>query len=910
MRRVRAAVVIAFVLLAGVECSARAQSHLLPANNLECDAMTQPMAVESAAPQLEWRLAAASADAHGVRQGAYRVLVASSRKLLDADTGDIWDSGRVASDATFGIPYRGKTLQPEAVYFWKVMVWDERGEAAGWSGAATWTMAPRTWTAKWIAQRGTTNETAEMPLFRHDFRVKKNLVRAVLDVSALGQGEVHLNGVKVGNAELAPAWTDYRKTIRYDAYDVTSLLREGKNAIGVMVGNGMFNVVRTPHRFTKLVNSFGRPMVLAQMRLTYADGSSQVVATDRTWKTAPGPITFSSTYGGEDYDATKAQTDWDSAGFQATGWKRAEVVQGPGGQLRAEVAPPLRVMKTYAPVKKTEVKPGIAVYDLGQNFAGWPDVSVKGTAGAVLKMTPGELLNADGTVSQQSSGAGRRGSQWYSYTVGRSGDEEQWHPHFGYYGFRYVQVEWTSGAGEVLSLRGDAVHSSSPETGEFESSNTMLNAIHKLIVEAMYNNEVSIFTDCPHREKLGWLEETHLVAPGLLFNNDLRGLYRATEENIADEQKPDGMVPTIAPEYTVFAKQGYGVFDDSPEWGSASVLGGWAAYRAYGDTAALKSEYPVMQRYVKYLAGRAQDGIVAYGLGDWYDIGPGSPGVAKNTSLGVTGTLMLYQDEKTMEKIARVLGKDDDARKYAEQAAQTAAAFNAKFFRTTTGEYDRGSQTANAMPLDLGIVPADHRAEVLAHVVADIHAHNYHVTTGEVGYPYMLRALMDNGENDLLMAMMLRKDPPSYGSQLAAGATSLTEAWDANPHSSQDHFMLGGAEEWFDLGLGGIDFDMSRAKDERIMIRPRVVSGVNWVRSSYDSRIGMVRSAWMREDGGLTLEITVPANASATVWVPVRAGESVVSGGNAADATKLGAEEGSDVYRVTSGTHRFMVKPS
>jgi hypothetical protein len=510
-------------------------------------------------------------------------------------------------------------------------------------------------------------------------------------------------------------------------------------------------------------------------------------------------------------------------------------------------------------------------------------------------------------VSQRSSGAGRRGSQWFSYTIGKTGDVEQWHPQFSYYGFRYVQVEWTSGKGEVVSLRGDAVHSSSPEVGEFASSNATLNAIHKLIVEAMHNNEMSLFTDCPHREKLGWLEETHLVAPGLIFNNNLRGLYRATAENIADEQKPDGMVPTTAPEYTVFAKQGYGVFDDSPEWGSASVLAGWAAYRAYGDVAELQREYPVMRRYVKFLESKAQDGLVVYGLGDWYDIGPGSPGLEKNTTLGVTATLMLYQDAKTMEQIADILGQSEDARGYAALAAQTRAAFNAKFFNQATGEYDRGSQTANAMPLDLGLVPDDRRAEVLAHVVADIRAHDDHLTTGEVGYPYMLRALMDNGKDDVLMAMMLRKDPPSYGSQLAAGATSLTEAWDANPHSSQDHFMLGGAEEWFDRGLGGIDFDISRAKDERITIRPRLVAGVDWVRCSYDSRLGMVRSAWKREGAGVTMEVTVPVNASATVWVPVRTGESVVTNH---DAVKLREEHGAAVYRVASGTYRFAVKGS
>ncbi len=902
MRLVR--VLVALCVLTGTGCGAlRAQSRLMAATELECDAQARPMSVEDA-PQLAWRLTARG-DMHGVAQSAYRVLVASSLRVLEENRGDVWDSGRVKSDATLGVEYRGKALTPEAAYFWKVMVWDERGVAAGWSAAASWTMAPRVWTAKWIAEAGTTNETAQMPVFRHEFVVRKRLARAVLDVSALGQGEVHLNGARVGDAEVAPAWTDYRKTVRYDAYDVTRMLHVGPNAVGVMVGNGMFNVVKTPHRYTKLVNSFGRPMVLLQMRLTYADGTSDVVATDGSWMAAPGPITFSSTYGGEDYDATKAIRGWDKVGAGGARWSAVEVVDGPGGVLRAEVAPPLRVMHLYAPVKTTRPAAGVTVYDLGQNFAGWPEVRVKGAKGAVLKLTPGELLNPDGTVSQQSSGGGRRGEEWFSYTVGASDDVETWHPRFSYYGFRYVQVEWSAGKGEVLSLRGDAVHSSSAVTGEFASSNAMLNAIHKLIVEAMHNNEVSLFTDCPHREKLGWLEETHLVAPGLIFNNDLRGLYRATEENIADEQKSDGMVPTTAPEYTVFAKQGYGVFDDSPEWGSASVLGGWAAYRAYGDVRELAREYPVLQRYVDYLKSRAQDGIVAYGLGDWYDIGPGAPGMEKNTTLGVTGTMMLYQDAAVMEKIAGVLGKPEDARAYAELAARTADAFNARFFHADTGQYDRGSQTADAMPLDLGVVPEKRRGEVLAHIVADIHAHDDHVTTGEVGYPYMLRALMEGGENDLLLAMMLRRDPPSYGSQLAAGATALTEAWDANPHSSQDHFMLGSGEEWFDRGLGGIDFDMSRAKDERITIRPSVVDGVDWVRASYDSCLGMVRSAWRRASGVLTMDVAVPVNASATVWVPVRAGEAVVAPGG---AVMLRDEHGAEVYRVTSGAWRFVVK--
>ncbi|MEO6815978.1 MAG: family 78 glycoside hydrolase catalytic domain [Edaphobacter sp.] len=901
--------VVVCALFAGLGCGAgQAEGQLLAAAKLQCDATTQPLAVEEVAPRLEWRLAAATSDMRGVKQSAYRVLVASSQQTLDAGQGDRWDSGRVTSSDSFGVTYRGKALAAEKTYFWKVMVWDERGDSAPWSAAASWTMAPAEWTARWIAQAGATNETSEMPIFRRQFAVKHKLVRAMLYVSALGQGEVHLNGSKVGDTELAPSWTDYRKTVRYEAYDVTSMLRQGRNAVGVMVGNGMFNVVKTPNRYTKLVNSFGKPMMMLQMRLTYADGKTETIASDGSWTAARGPITFSSTYGGEDYDATKEQAGWDAAGFNDKGWKPVSVVDGPGGKLESEVAPPIEVMKTYAPVKTTEVKPGVAVYDLGQNFAGWPDVKVSGAKGAVLKMIPGELLNADGTVSQMSS----KGPQWFSYTLKGDGVEE-WHPRFSYYGFRYVQVEWTSGSGQVASLTGDAVHTSSPVVGEFASSNEQLNGIHHLIVMAMQNNSVSLFTDCPHREKLGWLEETHLVAPGLIFNSNLQGLFAATEKNMADAQKADGMVPTIAPEYTVFAKQGYGPFDDSPEWGSASVLAEWSAYRAYGDIGELQRSYTIMQRYVKFLEGKSKDGIVAYGLGDWYDIGPGGPGEGKQTSLGVTATMMLYQDAATMAKIAKLVDKPEDAAGYEALAARVGAAFNARFWNVKTGMYDKGSQTANAMPLSLGLVPEAHRAEVLEHIVADIHSHNDHVTTGEIGYPYMLRALMAGGRSDVEMAMMMRKDPPSYGSQLEAGATALTEAWDANPHSSQDHFMLGGAEEWFYRGLGGIDFDLSRPeKDERITIHPAVVDGVGWVRCSYDSKLGKIESDWKKKDDALAMDVTIPAGETGTVWVPAADGAAVMEGATpakkAAGVTQVRREKGAVVYRVASGSYRFMVK--
>jgi alpha-L-rhamnosidase len=769
------------------------------------------------------------------------------------------------------------------------------------------------WTARWIqAGWSTPRDGAEldgsrpMPVFRKEFTLRKKPVEATLRIAGLGQYDAWMNGEGVAPAGLHQAWTDYRKTVTYDSYRIGTL-KPGSNVLGVMLGNGMYNVQQTKGRYTKFGGSFGPPMLIAELSVKYADGTNEVIGSDTSWKVARGPVTFSSTYGGEDLDARKVEAGWDKTGFDDAAWSAAIATDGPGGTLIPAIAPDVRVVHGFATAKVTELGPGKVVYDFGQNFAGWPKIRVSGPAGAVLKLVPGELLKADGSVTQGSSG----GPMWWTYTLRGDANGEEWTPQFGYYGFRYVQAEWSGTAGaKVVAMTGEELSSDSPVVGSFESSDEMVNAIHRITVYAMHNNEVSIFTDCPHREKLGWLEETHLVAPGLMFNSDLRGLYAATEKNIADAQASDGNVWTIAPRYTAFGGATPNAFDDSPEWGSASVLGPWAAYRFYGDKAELERDYPAMRAYLMHLASRVgPDWIVAYGLGDWYDIGPKPPGVSQNTSLGVTGTLMLYEDALTMVKVAALLGHTDEAGVYAALAEHAKNGFNKKYWDAEKGWYDRGSQTANAMPLALGIVPEEHRAQVLAHVVADIEAHDDHITTGEVGYPYLLRVLMSEGRNDLVLAMMEKKDPPSYGSQLAAGATALTEAWDGNPHSSQDHFMLGGAEEWFYRGLAGIDFDMSRGTDERITVRPEIVAGLGSAKASYKSVLGDITSAWEQADGMASVDIGVPPGATATLILPVKM---------VADVSKIHAVKGTGpelrevrrdadavVYRATAGLYHF-----
>jgi hypothetical protein len=861
-------------------------AHLLPPSALRCDGQSEPLAVTDAQPQFSWQLSASSPTLHAVSESAYQIQATDANRGFASARGILWDSGVVHGFSTSGIVYAGSPLEAGHAYVWRVRVWDEGGQPSGWSEVAHWSQAP-VWHAAWIAAHATEAEedTEPLPLFRKSFRLAGRVTRAVLYASGLGQDELRINGQKVGDDALTPGWSDYRKTVYYDSYDVTSLLRNGDNALGVLLGNGMYRVIHTPGRYTKFAASYGVPKCIVQLQIELADGKTIEIDSNDTWKTLPGPITFSSTYGGEDFDARREPQGWASPGFDDAQWRTAVVVTGPGGALLPELAPPVRVMHTYTPIKVTHPRPGLVVYDLGQNFAGWPAITATGPAGAVIKMTPGELLDTNGTVSQRSSGQ----PQWFSYTL-RGTSLESWHPRFSYYGFRYLQVEGAEdgpataqGHAHIVSMRGEAVHSSSQAIGNFASSDELLGRIHTLILRAIENNSVSLFTDCPHREKLGWLEEVHLLAPSMLYDFDFAKLYAATARNIADVQKTDGtktgMIPEIAPQYVLFEPPNGGVFDDSPEWSSTAVLAPWYVYQRNGDLHFLAAQLDVMRRYVAYLATRAQNGIIAYGLGDWYDIGPGEPGYSKLTTAGVTATAVYYQDLRVLEKTTALLGMSDESHSYRQQAELIRNKFNARFFDAALHRYDKGSQTAQAMPLTLDMVPEGEQAAVLDALVNDVRAHQNHVTAGDIGYHYVVDALLDGGRSDVLLDMLERTDSPSYGYQLAQGATALTEAWDANPLSSQDHFMLGHAEEWFYRGLGGINIDLSKQGAERLVLRPAVPGRIASVHTSHESALGRVESNWQRGATHTEYDFEIPANSTAIVELTTASPDAVTVDG-------------------------------
>ncbi len=781
--------------------------------------------------------------------------------------------------------------------------------------------APFATDARWIAAQPdasvATAPAAGLPVFRQSFtplgkKTDAKLVSATLYISGVGQFEAHINGLNVTQAVLTPGWSDYRKRIDYDRYDVTPLIVPGRNAIGVMLGNGMYNVESPSDRYTKFRGSLGQPKLIVALVLRLSDGTVQRIVSDGTWKTAPGPISFTNIYGGEDYDARLEQAGWDTTDFDANGWTAASVVAGPGGKLVPETIPPVVANESYAPVAVTHPQPGVTVYDMGENMAGWPEIEVSGARGDSVRLLPGELLDAQGLVTQRSMNAHAKNPDYFTYTL-KGGGVEAWHPRFSYTGFRYVQVEGSGTAADatppvVVKIDGRFLHDAVAVVGHFSSSNELLNRIHTLIDRAVLSNMVSVLTDCPQREKLGWLEQTHLAGASILYNYNAASLYAKQAADMRDAQTEDGLVPDIAPEYTTF----HGDFRDSPEWGAAAILSPWIAYRFDGSRGLLRDQYPAMQRYAAYLRGKAQGHLLLYGLGDWYDIGPQHPGRSQLTGTGVTATAVYYQELTALARIATLLGHPADAHAYTAEAAEVKTAFNARFFHADSNRYDTGSQTANAMPLAVGLVPIDRRDAVLANLVADIHAHTDHLTSGDVGFHYVVRALTDGGRSDVLYAMLTRTDKPSYGDQLSHGATTLTEAWDANPNSSQDHFMLGHAEEWFYRGLAGIDFDLARPHGKQIEIHPAVPDDLQNVSATYQSKLGLIASAWTRDGDTLKMDVTIPA--SAIVVFPANFSHSILLNGGPIASTHAASVARTDVpvdypagpaFHLAAGTYHF-----
>jgi len=888
-------------------CTAGGLEAAYSVTSLKTEYSVNPTAIDVAQPRLQWRV---ESDERGQRQTAWQILVASSREFLAQDRGDLWDSGKVAGDQTTFIRYAGKKLTSSQTVFWKVRSWDRDGKPSAWSEPASWTMGlldQADWKGVWIAAP----TTSEALLLRREFTVKPGLRRAIAHVSGVGIYELGFNGAKAGEDLLAPGWTNFDATILYRTEDVTSLLQEGANAATLELGNGMYHVVRR-NRFSKFTGSFGPLRAILHLQLEYADGSVEFVGTDENWRTHPGGVTFNSIYGGEDYDPRLEPQGWRRAGFDDSAWARAVPVNRPAFVLKGHSrdSEPLRIIETREPVSVRELSPGVVLYDFGQNTSFMPRIRVTGPAGSIIRMTPGEVVKEDGTIERGTMGGAHRGSAWWQYTKATD-DEETWFPKFYYVGSRYLYTELVPAkeGGEhpkLESVQMEIVHAEAEPLGEFATSNPLMNRIRDLVRWAQRSNMVSVLTDCPHREKLGWIEQFHLNGPSIRYEFDTARIFTKAMWDMAEAQTDEGLIPNIAPEYTQFKN----AFRNAAEWGAAFILVPWQQYQFTGDIELLRSHYERMKRYFAFLENRTRDGLLHDGLGDWYDLDINKKGRAGLTPAPITATAFYYHDAVMLSRIATLLGKSDDAAAYAAKARDIHARYQKEFYNAESGTYATNTQASNSLALGLGIAEPDARNRVIAAIVKDVEERGY-ATAGDIGFRYLLRSLADAGRSDVVYALINQDEKPGYGYQIKQDATALPESWNASLGASHNHFMLGQVIEWFYHDLAGIRPVDTAPGFKEFVIAPQIVGDLTWVEASYHSIHGKIASRWERVAPGapVKLKVTVPTNTTATVYLPAKDAAAVTEGGRALAQAKgvklLRMENGCAVLAVESGSYVF-----
>jgi alpha-L-rhamnosidase len=945
--------VIAFLFIATT--LSNAQSNFNLPVNLRCDFLENPSGIDVTNPALSWNIQAKNPKVRGIRQSAYQILVATSPDLLRIDEGSQWNSGKVLSDLMGQVQYEGKPLQSSQKYWWKVKIWDEKGNISDWSPPSHWTMGILNndeWKAKWISAAGAekyarkyksagtdfslkqnitefrANKTApddpnySSMLLRKEFEVKPKLERAVVHVCGLGHYELTINGSKVGDYLLAPGWSDYRKTVLYDTYDVTQQIKSGKNAIGLILSNGMYNIQPDSVRYVKFLNSYGQLKAKVQLQCEYSDGSVQIFGTDNSWQVSPGPVTYMNEFGGEDFDARLVQIGWDQPSFKADNrWHRAIELPDNDAILKGLScsASPIKAIETKLPIKISKIKPNCWVYDLGQNASIMPEIIVKGKIGSYVRLIPSELLKPDGTVDRASATQDGVRPAWWQYTLATSGSENYF-PKFFYQGGRYLQAELFPAEGDttlpvIEKLKGIVVHSSATPIGTFSCSNELFNRIYSLVRWAQRSNLMSTITDCPHREKMSWLEQYHLNGPSLRYNFDLTKVFRKSMNDMTDGQWDNGLIPNIAPGYFYAGQQNItNGFFNSPEWGSSFIIVPWQQYLFSGDISLMKRYFENMKRYIDFLDQNAQDNILKFGLGDWYDIGPKPAWGSQLTPESFTATAIYFYDNKVMAQMAKAIGKTDDAKKFELKAEAIRQSFNKEFYTPEKGKYSTGSNTTYAIPLAMEIAEPKNRKSLVDSLVYDIRKRGNSFTSGEVGYKFLLKALAMEGYSNVIFDMNNQSDKPGYGYQLKMGATSLTEKWDAGVGSfgSQNHFMSGQIMEWFYNDLAGIGVDPEGAGFLKSIIKPMVVGDIKWVNGSYQTVSGLISTEWKREGNQFSLDVSIPVNTSATVFIPTEKENDVTESGKQTGKAEgvrfLRMENGKAIYEIGSGNYHFVSK--
>ena len=944
--------------------AAAAETELMP-QQLRCEYLVNPPVIDAPQPRLSWEV---ESGQRGQRQTAYEILVASDQARLTKGQGDLWDTGKVTGGQTTGIAYGGKALASRQRCFWKVKVWDRDGKASAWSEPAMWGMGllkPGDWKAEYITFRDTTPvHHVPEPLFlpptrqyRKEFAAAKAVRRATIYATALGIYELHLNGQRVGDAYFAPGWSDYHQRAYYQTYDVTPLVKRGANALGAWVADGWYSGYIGFGLLTGIgTERIGRytygktPALMAQLEIEYADGSRQTIITDPSWKvTGAGPIQEADFLMGESYDARQETPGWCKPGFDDSHWEQAiraeangpvkakfyeyrnpvtgggpkiegrEVDLGfkPPPKLEAYPGVPVRAIQEIKPIAITSPAEGVYIFNLGQNFAGVARLKVKGPAGTRIRLRYGEMLHPDGRLMTENL---RKARATDFYTLRGDPQGETYQPRFTFHGFQYVEVTGYPGKPDLGTITGVVLHSDTPLTSDFECSDPMVDRLFKNIVWTQRANFLDLPTDCPQRdERFGWTGDAQIYVGAATYNADVAAFYSKWLRDLMESQRPSGTFPGYAP----FPFQ-HG-WDFGTAWCDAGVICPWTIWRAYDDTRIIERCWEPMTRFIAWRQSESKGFLgVAHGneWGDWL-------AVNEKTPIDYIDTAYFAYSTKLMAEMAQAIGKSQEAAQYRELFGKIKAAFNEKYVKPD-GTLAVDTQTAYALALYMDLLPEKLRAPAGALLAKKIRDNDTRMATGFLGTRPLLPVLSATGQNDLAVRLLQSRKYPSWGYEVEQGATTIWERWNSYTKdkgfggaqnasmNSFAHYSFGAVCEWMFSQLAGIQTDGPGY--QRIVIRPMPPSPdsnpdhkpIDWVRAHYDSIHGRIASAWKNEDGRFSLDVTIPANTTATVYLPTSDAASITESGKPlteVQGVKLLRREGErTVLAVESGSYEFKAK--
>jgi len=861
---------------AAVKIAGAAEGSQLPIN-LRCEYLTNTLGIDVKQPRFFWVLAHSE---RGQKQTAYQILVSTKP---GCEKGDAWDSGKVSSTEFTHIVYKGKPLTSETSYYWKVRYWDKEGRPSPTSEIAqfgTALFSKDEWQGTWI---GGANQ------LRKDFEINGQVVRGRAYICGLGYYELRINGEKVGANVLDPGWTTYDKRALYVTHDISRLLRSGANAVGVILGNGWLK----------------NKALLIQISIELANGDKISIVSDGSWKTADGPIVADSIYNGETYDARQETPGWDRPGFDDKSWKKADLVQGPKGVLSCQMMPPIRVVDTIVPLKMANPKPGVYVFDMGQNASGWARLRVSGPRGTEVKMRFAELLYDNGLLNQENL----RSARAQDVYILKGDGEEVYEPRFTYHGFRYVELTGFPGVPSAETIRGRVVHSSVKAVGSFACSKPILNALQRIITWGQKTNLHSVPTDCDQRdERMGWMGDAQGTAEEAMMNFDMAAFYTNFIRDIRDVQDGAGTITDTVPHI-------WGSRPADPAWGTAYPLLCWYMYQYYGDKRILEEQFDGLKKYVDFLRSKAENGLLKYSYyGDWVAV--------EKTPGAIVSSFYYYYDAKILADAAKILGRDEEVKAYGRLAEEIKAAFHKEYFDPKTGNYANGTQTANTLVLFLELAPESARGAAWGNLFDNLaYRHNSHLTTGIIGTKYVMEVLTRFGNSDLAYDIATQTTYPSWGYMIENGATTLWELWqkrEGPSMNSHNHPMFGSVGSWLYKALAGINPDPLAVGFEKVRIEPQMVRDLAYASGAVDALRGRILSSWKRTEKSVSLEVIVPVGSEADVVLPkfnfmnvvVKEGGKIVWSQKKLEPGTAGIIEAQEtaqavIIKIGSGTYSF-----